>query len=422
MDDEKKKLTALEKAAKEAVRKQMAKEAAQLAKAAEQFPAVEGAPEELPADEVEAPAIAPPTQSQEIAAQQPAPIPQQAPPSEPAPPTQEGQPEPAPEQLAPEQLAAQQGVSPEYVANAGKQIDDTMLRRLILAHNGATDQQEATLQGLRRSMPTPDLRAPMAFLDSAIGTDVAKHMPAQLTDEERQLKYAGLESLIAKEKAAGVKNIIDYFKSQQSGGKYGDMAQTKMRGQDIGVQRELQSDLSKHFIEPLAGAQESLMSIRSNLQRGDLQGLEDALGTYAKFIQKQTGVLSDSDMARVNPKSMQLTLAKAEAYLKGDKNIDINTEVIAPMLRGVDIAEENTQQAYLQKLGAKKAVWEGRLGEEGVKSARMREMFAPVETTVQAFRKATPAKKTAGPKKEAGPAKDLAAAAAAELARRRGGK
>lgn len=349
MDDEKKKLTALEKAAKEAVRKQMAKEAAQLAKATEQFPAVEGAPEELPAEEVEAPAIAPPTPSQEIAAQQPAPMPAPAipQPQGPAPATQEGQPEPPPEQLAPEQLAAQQGVSPEYVGNAGREIDAAMLKRLILAHKQAGDQQEATLQGLRRSIPTPDLRAPMAFLDAAIGTDVAKHMPAQMTDEERQLKYAGLEDLISKEKSAGVKNIIDYFKALESSGKYGDIAQTKMRSQDIGLFNKIKGEAMKvnkdgyEFRRSRAVVQDALTPDKNNTVSA--ARVQMALSEFARLMGEK-GVLTDTDVARSFAPTIATWQANIANRLSGDASARLPAESVSAMVEALRAAEREFAQ------------------------------------------------------------------------------
>lgn len=242
-------------------------------------------------------------------------------------------------------------------------IDKEHVKKLILEQ----EQEQNLLQQLQDQIRTtplaPNLKPLAALLDAQTGGKLAQAMPEGVTREDRAKQLADIEKLIIGAKQGATDDALKILGSDL---RYKtDLAQLRegrfQQAQTARLEKEMQDDLNKSVINPMSDVESGLNTIDANLARGDLQGLSDSLVNYAKTVQGHTGVLSNQDMGMVIPKSLEMSAANINAWLKGDKSVPIEKDTLDSLRKGIAIAKENAQKVLSKKLQLKRDIYSNRL-------------------------------------------------------------
>jgi hypothetical protein len=242
-------------------------------------------------------------------------------------------------------------------------IDREYLKRAIMRQQSGVEEMRSNLRRYSELGMQPDFRPLAAVLDSAVkGGKLAESLPRVETPEERSQMILKLQNAIQEQEDKATGQVNDALAREVQN----RLAQQQMRQNRFDqshlfrVESAVQGDIEKAVLKPVNEISRDLGTIEANLARGDVQGLYDSASAYARSVQGQKGVLTDKDIAMAMPASLMLAITRAEAYLKGDRSINIDKEVLTPLRQGVAVARDNLRNVYSRTLDTKERQYRGR--------------------------------------------------------------
>lgn len=264
--------------------------------------------------------------------------------------------------------------SPASAGGGGKQLmkeEDlsALLERqrsdaLTEQKTGIADQEEL-LNKLKNYEKGTDYSALYGLSDKWFGTQLAKDYKKPETEQERLVKVAEVQNKINTQKNALTNQDLDYMRLQlqnKMANQAGDSAKDARFKEQMQYKtgKELQDYLQKDVLKPMNERAESLMAMENAIGQGSFTGLNTALGTYARVVGGQKGVLTDKDIEMMLPANLQMSLAKAASYFSNPGAVKLDKEFMNEMktlIGGLKVAQ---QKATEHKLGTSRSMFAAR--------------------------------------------------------------
>lgn len=220
------------------------------------------------------------------------------------------------------------------------------------------------LQGLLKnyqSKQTVDLKPILALAD-AWGDGESKLSQAYQSPDspdERAYKIAQLQDMITKRKGDMSAADLNFLKSQMSdkmGLRLADQQQRNAR-YDATRGSKIMDAISEGVNKDVFGQgtprdfgdtiETKFDLLQGNLGAGDWRSFMSGLGDFARTIASEKGVLTQEDIQRIQPRTLQNDMDKIERYLETSGNGPIPKEYIQPY---IDIMNRARQKIATQKL------------------------------------------------------------------------
>lgn len=270
-------------------------------------------------------------------------------------PTGKDEPMTGPKMLAP----PQEPVSKQMLAEDAFGLDKEKIKELIQQEQSGISQLEQTIQNLRQQPQSINWKPAAAFLDAGVkGQNLAAAMPEYTSPEDRAFKIAQLENLVQQRKSGATENALSLLKNSLYKQQLGDERRREHFEKSQGLKKE--DTIRKDFGGIMGTVEEDqrmFSTMDENLARGDYQSVMASLANFARAVAGEKGVLSDSDIKRVLPRTFSGDVAKTFAYL-GSPNAEITQEVVDNMRSLIEIARKKTMDKHQKALQLRKSTYQ----------------------------------------------------------------
>lgn len=243
--------------------------------------------------------------------------------------------------------------TPEMQALENEQANAIASQRIGI---GTLESQKKTLED---NLGRPDLAPVIGLTDWLSGgkAQALKGYERPPTPEEAEKMKFGLEEAIQKRRGELSSDIAANLRNKQliSGLNEARKDQRFDRSQNSKSEKALYQDLDKNFITPAREKGQLFNQMEAQLAAGKYQDVLQSLSTFARQIGGEKGALSDSDVGRQLPVTIQSDVARLEQYFTGNAKAD--PAQIEQLKKTLEIAKRTTHEAYSKALDTKKKLY-----------------------------------------------------------------
>lgn len=277
-----------------------------------------------------------------------------------------------------------------------------------------TEQANRGLQGLSDSILASqqvDLSPLLALSDAWTGSKLAQSYKKPLTADERAAKAAEIQNMISKNKLGLTKEYADLLDKQASGQQNLRIAEFLGRQgrHETKIENEVAENISKKVHKDIMGqgkagnenfenVENMMAGMEQAFQEGTLLSVSTALSTFARFVATEKGVLTDTDIKRIVPATLDKVLVDIQAWANSNPGEPIPRNLLDPYIKIINRVKKNIVQNKTRQLdNAEAAYKERKFYKESVTSGSGRVDFDKTRQRLKEFAgEASPASK-AGP-------------------------
>lgn len=257
-------------------------------------------------------------------------------------------------------LPEQKPVTKEMLNKDVYNWDKEKIKELLNREQSGIEQQAQALQNMKELPLQPNWKPLAGFVGTMVkgGDKFADAFPDVESPEQRMMKIQQLENLLQNQRGDLTKNAMGLLRAEidkQS------LRQSRFaEAQLLKKETELQKDLDTSLFKPMATYETTVGSMEDLIKEGTLQSVQQAVSNFARAISGEKGVLTDQDIARIYPPSLQLSLDKAVAWVSSNPNQKLPPEIVQNLLQGVQVSKRNAGDVFAKIEESKKNLYSGR--------------------------------------------------------------
>lgn len=268
-----------------------------------------------------------------------------------------------------------QAETPQTMQNLLAQYDQQ--QRALLADQAANiEQQKQDIIQARQTPKSFNYAPLLSFADYMTGENQFSKMIPYSEYESEADRRARLSELqeklntyqknLAEQNLGSLRTKLQAYQARQQDATDREMLKQRAIQERFGssqlLRKEtaLQQDLEKSVFKPMSEYENMSSNMEELIKTGTKQSVQQALGAFARGVAAEKGVLTDTDIARLYPKSLEMSLADAEAWITSNPNTELPKPIIANLLKGIQISRKNSSEVFGRAIKTKENLYKGR--------------------------------------------------------------
>lgn len=225
-----------------------------------------------------------------------------------------------------------------------------MLKTKLLGDQAGTEQLAQSLQNYKERPLGVDWKPMAAYLDTMIqgGGKLADSMPQVATQEERDIKVQQLENMLQQRKEKTTENMLALIKEEMAKRNADINLRSQMfqSRQDVSKTNYIMNDFDKNLQKPLNTYLQGIAAVEEAINRNNYDEARTMISAYARQIGQERGAMSEGDVGRAFPKSLEQAVTDISQWVSANKNQPIPARLRNALMAGIEDSKKSMGKIF----------------------------------------------------------------------------